>query len=63
VNEEGTEAAAATVIGIKTTSAISITPPEPLEVRVDKPFFYFIKDNLTNNILFMGRMNKMEEAE
>lgn len=59
INEEGTEAAAATVIGmVKTTSAIS--RPDPiLPIRVDKPFYYFIKDNKTGTILFMGRINKM----
>lgn len=60
VNEEGTEAAAATVIGIvKTTSMPSSPPPPPLRVKVDKPFYYFIKDNETGTILFMGRMNSM----
>ena len=59
VNEEGTEAAAATVIGmVKTTSAMP--RPEPiLPIRVDKSFYYFIKDNKTGTILFMGRMNEM----
>jgi serpin B len=58
VNEEGTEAAAATVIGMaRTTSAGS---PQPvLQFKVNKPFFYFIKDKKTNAILFMGQMNDM----
>ncbi|MDG1333815.1 MAG: serpin family protein [Crocinitomicaceae bacterium] len=61
VNEEGTEAAAATVIGIVVTSSMPSTPPPPiLRIQVDKPFFYFIKDNETGSILFMGRMNSMQ---
>ncbi|MFT4602284.1 MAG: serpin B [Arenicella sp.] len=58
VNEEGTEAAAATIIGmVKTTSVGS--PPPILQFKVNKPFFYFIKDKKTNAILFMGQMNEM----
>ncbi len=60
VNEEGTEAAAATVIGMKKTTSMPSTPPPPiLRIKVDKPFYYFIKDNETSSILFMGRMNSM----
>lgn len=59
VNEEGTEAAAATVIGMVFTTSISMPPPPPLKIRVDQPFYYFIKDNKTGAILFMGTMNEM----
>jgi serpin B len=58
VNEEGTEAAAVTVIGMVKTTSVSIPPPI-MKFTVDKPFYYFIKDNTTNTILFMGRMNAM----
>lgn len=59
VNEEGTEAAAATVIGMVqiTTAAM---PPLILNINVNKPFFYFIKDNASNTILFMGKMNTIK---
>ena len=46
VNEEGTEAAAATVIILKKS-----TPPV---FRVDRPFFFAIYDAETQTILFMG---------
>ncbi|MFK7787078.1 MAG: serpin family protein [Crocinitomicaceae bacterium] len=60
VNEEGTEAAAATVIGMVLTSSAPSPPPPPvLRIEVDKPFYYFIKDNETGAILFIGRMNSM----
>jgi serine protease inhibitor len=59
VNEEGTEAAAVTVIGVIATSSISQPPPPILKITVDKPFYYFIKDNKTGTVLFMGRMNSM----
>ncbi len=52
VNEEGTEAAAVTVISIFTTSE---RPPPPV-FRVDHPFVFLIQDDSTGNILFIGRM-------
>lgn len=61
VNEEGTEAAAATVIGMVQTTSANTAPIRIMEMRVDKPFYYFIKDNETGAILFMGKMNTAEE--
>jgi serpin B len=58
VNEKGTEAAAATVIGMNKKTSIS-TPSPVMQLTVDTPFYYFIKDNNTGTILFMGRMNAM----
>lgn len=52
VNEEGTEAAAATSVGIVATS--SREEPEPFRMIADRPFFCAIRDNQTGNILFMG---------
>ena len=60
VNEAGTEVATATVIGVVITTSVSTRPQPILKITVDKPFYYFIKDNKTNAVLFMGRMNKME---
>ena len=54
VNEEGTEAAAATAVVIVAT-AIRDEPPIP-EFRADHPFLFLIQDNDTGNILFMGRV-------
>ncbi|MFW9259144.1 serpin family protein [Nostoc sp. CALU 546] len=52
VNEEGTEAAAATSVGIVATSLRD--EPEPFRMIVDRPFFCAIRDNQTGSILFMG---------
>jgi serine protease inhibitor len=52
VNEEGTEAAAVTSIGIRATS-VEI-PTDPFVMTVDRPFFYAIRDNESGAILFMG---------
>jgi serpin B len=52
VNEEGTEAAAATGVVMRKTTAIM--KKEVFEA--DHPFIFFIKDNKTGSILFMGRV-------
>ncbi len=52
VNEEGTEAAAATGVIVGVTS-IPLPPPE---FRADHPFVFMIRDVKTGVILFMGRV-------
>jgi serpin B len=52
VNEEGTEAAAATAVIMRLESA----PADPLKVQVDRPFIFMIRDNETGSILFTGRV-------
>lgn len=52
-NEEGTEAAAATVVEITVTSA---GPDDPISVRLDRPFLYFIRETSTGTILFTGKV-------
>ena len=56
VNEEGTEAAAATVLTMVPTS-LSIEPPTPT-FRADHPFVFLIRDNQSGLILFLGRVVK-----
>ena len=53
VQEEGTEAAAATIVEIRETSAGGGTTPI---FRADKPFLYVIKENSTGAFLFMGKV-------
>jgi serpin B len=56
VDEEGTEAAAATaVIGVRATA---IRQPPPELFVADHPFLFLIKRNGTNSILFLGRLMK-----
>jgi serpin B len=55
VNEEGTEAAAATAVVIKARSAPGVSRP-PLIFRADHPFVFLMRDNRTGSILFLGRM-------
>ncbi len=51
VDEEGSEAAAVTVIEISRTSV----GPVELTIRLDRPFLFFIRENNSNTILFMGK--------
>ncbi|MBQ9313574.1 MAG: hypothetical protein IJ220_01005 [Clostridia bacterium] len=53
VDEAGTEAAAATAVIMNTTSALP-QPEEIKEFKANKPFIYFIMDENTNQVLFMG---------
>ncbi len=53
VNEEGTEAAAVTAVGVRATS---VGPRREFMIHADKPFFYAICDEMTGAILFMGVM-------
>jgi serpin B len=53
VAEENTEAAAATNVGIRTTS---MPAPTPVSFRVDRPFLFYLVDDTTGAILFQGRV-------
>jgi len=52
VNEEGTEAAAATAVVVTTKS---LPPPSPRFVA-DHPFLFLIRDTRNGSILFLGRL-------
>ena len=54
VNEEGTEAAAATAIGMRATAMR--VEPEPVVFEADHPFLFMIRDRKTGAILFLGRV-------
>jgi len=56
VDEEGTEAAAATVIMMKGTAAPK--PETPVLFKADHPFLFVIRHRQTGAILFMGRVNE-----
>ena len=54
VNEEGTEAAAATSVGMSVTSA-----PVRTEFRVDRPYVFVIRERLSGTMLFLGAIRRM----
>lgn len=53
VNEKGSEAAAVTVVEKLESAAIV---EEPVEFKVDRPFFFVIADDRSGSILFMGKV-------
>lgn len=53
VDEEGTEAAAATAVAVP----LSGPSKEPIEVTVDRPFIFLIRDIGTGTVLFLGRVS------
>ena len=56
VDEEGTEAAAATAVVMELTA---MPMPEQIpEFRADHPFVFLIRDRQTGAILFMGRVTE-----
>jgi len=56
VNEEGTEAAAATAVGMILCAGLGSPPPPPKLFKADHPFLFFIRDRRTNAVLFSGRV-------
>jgi serpin B len=56
VDEEGTEAAAATSVGIGPTSA-------PVSFRADRPFLVVIRERFSGTILFIGKIAKLPSSQ
>jgi serpin B len=56
VNEEGTEAAAATAVTMPPTATLHSRPPRVPVFRADHPFLFAIRDRKTGATLFVGRM-------
>jgi serpin B len=55
VDEKGTEAAAATAVAMMEATA-RINKPQPIEVKVDRPFLYAIQHVPSGACLFLGRI-------
>ncbi|NGM66534.1 serpin family protein [Sphingobacterium sp. SGR-19] len=58
VDEEGTEAAAVTSVGMVVTSL-----PQIPKIRFDHPFIFVVKENKSNLILFIGKINNPLSSE
>jgi len=56
VDENGTEAAAATAVIMRLTAM----PMEPINVNIDRPFMFLIRDIETGALLFTGRVMEPE---
>jgi len=59
VNEEGTEAAAATAVVMRMTSVMHMQPTP--EFRADHPFLFLIREHSTGAVLFTGRLSNPAE--
>ena len=54
VDEEGTEAAAATAVVMRATAMP--VPVQTVELKIDRPFLFALRDRDTGAILFLGRV-------
>lgn len=55
VDEQGTEATATTVVEGKKSEERK-DPDQPIDFRVNRPFVFIIRDNVTGSVLFIGRV-------
>jgi serpin B len=62
VNEEGTEAAAATAVKMTMKAEKKYPEGPPKEFRADHPFILLIQERHSGNILFMGRVNRPQSS-
>ncbi len=61
VDEEGTVAAAATVVGMTVTSAPR-HPRDAITFKANRPFLFFLRDDRTGAVLFAGRVTNPSSA-
>jgi len=57
VDEYGSEAASVLAITMRAGAAPPSKPPRPFEFIADRPFCFWIADNATRSVLFMGRVS------
>jgi len=62
INEKGTEAAAATAIGVTLTSG-QMSPPKFVEFHAKHPYLIVLRHKATGAILFIGRIEEPTPAE
>ena len=61
VNEEGTEAAAATAVVMYESTSVDLDPP--MIFKADHPFLFFIREKVTGSILFSGHVVTPPKAQ
>ena len=55
LDEEGTRAAAVTIVTMRATG-LPAEPPEPFDLRLDRPFLWAIEHRASGTLLFLGRV-------
>ena len=63
LSEDGTKAAAVTIIMLKDSAFHMTEEKKEYEVKFDKPFIYIIKEKHSNNIWFFGTVREPMKAE
>lgn len=58
VNEEGSEATAATAVVMRLKRAAVFRPNEPINFFCNRPFLFMIHDKSKHSILFYGRYSR-----
>jgi serpin B len=61
VDEQGTKAAAVTVVTAMAVSAVRADPPQPFHIVFDRPFTWAVEHARTGTILFLGRVHHPTE--
>ncbi len=56
IDEEGTEAAAATAAITDDAGSLPIEPEDDFDLTFDRPYYFAISDHPTDTILFLGRV-------
>jgi serpin B len=56
VDEQGTEAAAATGVTVAASASTTTEPIQVVELTIDRPFIFAVRDRETGAILFLGRV-------
>jgi serpin B len=56
LDEKGTEAAAATAVVMMRVTSMPAVAPEPIEVRIDRPFLFAVQHRASGVCLFLGRV-------
>lgn len=59
VDEHGTEAAGATAMLVAVAAA---APRQPVPFEADRPFLFFVRDNASGAVLFMGRVEDLGQV-
>jgi serpin B len=61
VDEQGTVAAASTIVTVEVTAEPGFTTP-PVAFNADRPFLFFLRDDRTGTVLFAGRLSDPSDA-